>query len=339
MTYIPSTRSEWTIEGVLSTPLSEESGAYLRYDPIYDEIREARREDDPQLSQGVWQTEHKRANWIAVEFLCVEALTNKTRDLQLALWLAEALTAMDGIAGLIRGLELTHTMCERFWDTYYPVEEDFRLSMWEWIDQELHRRLILLPITHKGRSYNDWLNAVNLESIRQRASHRLPNNAVTISIIRKELENPERPVGLGQLDALDTILSKIRELLDSKYADAPGLTVIRRTVQEMRPICAPIKVAETIITKTEDENVVPSEATSAAAEGEAPVLISERSHAYQAIRDIGQFLATLEPHSPVPPLLIMSGNWENASLPQILSDIQQKPDLKSLLVMLSGQHS
>lgn len=336
MTYIPTTRQEWTIEGILDAPLNNESGNYLRYEPIYDEIREARREDDTQLSQGVWQTEYKRANWIAVEFLCVEALTQQTRDLQLGLWLTEALTAMDGIHGLIRGLQLVHNMCERFWDTHHPVEEEFRISMWEWVDQELHRRLILLPITHKGHSYNDWLNAVNLESIRQRAARRLPDNAITIAMMRKELEHPERPLGVEQLDLLEDILNKLRALLDAKIADAPGFTVIRRAVQEMKPLCAPIKIVEAK-PDVSDQNEHPNEMQQAE-EGDAPVLISERSHAYQAIRDIGQFLVTLEPHSPVPQLLLMSGNWENASLPQILNDIQQKPDLKALMNMLSGQH-
>lgn len=337
MTYIPATRTEWSIAQVLDAPLDEESGVYLRYEPVYDEIREARREDDTQLSQGVWQTDYKRANWIAVEHLCVDALTHQTRDLQLGLWLAEALVAMDGIDGLIRGLSLVHTMCERFWNTYHPVEEDFRLSMWEWIDQELHRRLIMLPITNKGHSYNDWLNALNLESIRQRASHRLPNNAVTIGTMRKELENPERPLSIEKLDELENILNALRTLLDSKFADGPGLTVIRRTVQDMKPLCAPIKTEETAPNIVTHDEL--SEAAPITEGGEAPVLISERSHAYQAIRDIGQFLATLEPHSPVPQLLIISGDWENASLPQILTDIQQKPEIKALLTMLSGNHT
>ena len=35
-------------------------GESLRYTPVYDAIREARRADDDSLSQGVWQREYKK---------------------------------------------------------------------------------------------------------------------------------------------------------------------------------------------------------------------------------------------------------------------------------------
>ena len=51
------------IESLL-IPISTESncGEYLCYDHVYDELKELRREDDIRLSQGVWQTDPKRAN-------------------------------------------------------------------------------------------------------------------------------------------------------------------------------------------------------------------------------------------------------------------------------------
>ena len=82
MTTLPSTRQEID-EAILLTPLSEGDGVgkYLRYDPLYDQIKDARREDDVTLSQGIWQTEIKRADWPLVETLCLDALTTKTKDL------------------------------------------------------------------------------------------------------------------------------------------------------------------------------------------------------------------------------------------------------------------
>ena len=111
MSDTPTARPKWTIEDLLA-PIDDDSGVYLRYEKIYDDIKEARKEDDPRLSQGVWQTEHKKADWIAIENWCVEALGQKTRDLQLALWLTEALMAQDGAPGLIKGLTYTHAMVE-----------------------------------------------------------------------------------------------------------------------------------------------------------------------------------------------------------------------------------
>lgn len=337
MTHTPAIRTEWTIESILDTQLPDECGTYLRYEPVYDDIKEARREDDPQLSQGVWQTDLKRANWVAVEHLCVEALTHQTRDLQLALWLTEALAVMDGPNGLIKGLQLTNTMSQRFWDHFHPTDEDFRIPLWEWVDQELNRRLILLPITHRGHSYSDWLNALNLESVRQRSPERVPGNAVTVAAVRKALESAKRPFSLEQIDTIEAIINQIRDFLGEKVENAPGFTVFRRTLQELKPLCKPLPPKEEPAPTPAASNEVEPENTPPTGE-DTPVVISERSHAYQAIRDIGTFLATLEPHSPVPQLLIMAGRWENSSLPQILTDIQQRDESRALMHMLGGKH-
>ena len=49
------------------------SGQSLRYAPVYDKIKEARREDD-ELAQGAWQHERKVADWVQVSRLCQDAI-------------------------------------------------------------------------------------------------------------------------------------------------------------------------------------------------------------------------------------------------------------------------
>ena len=75
--------AELDIEKFLS-PVSAErpAGEPLRYEGTYDRIREARREDDPDLPQGPWKTELRKAQWKLVESICVEAL--ETRSIQSA---------------------------------------------------------------------------------------------------------------------------------------------------------------------------------------------------------------------------------------------------------------
>ena len=110
----------------LLQPISEQSecGEYLAYDYSYDQIKEYMREDDPRLSQGVWQIDIKKANWEkAIESIC-DLLIHKTKDLQLVAWLVEALISTDGLSGLINGLEITLEMSKKFWDKIYPTDDD-----------------------------------------------------------------------------------------------------------------------------------------------------------------------------------------------------------------------
>ncbi len=106
-------------------PISGEnpSGKDLAYDPDYDQIREARRAEDPN-NQGDWKRETKAADWEAVVDLGGECLREKTKDLQIAAWVTEALTRLHGYAGLRDGLALLLGIQAQFWDTYYPWIDD-----------------------------------------------------------------------------------------------------------------------------------------------------------------------------------------------------------------------
>jgi type VI secretion system protein ImpA len=65
-------------------------GKDLKYDPVYDKIKESRFEEEAYLSQGIWERDLKRADWAETEKLCAEALANDTSDLQIVCWLCEA---------------------------------------------------------------------------------------------------------------------------------------------------------------------------------------------------------------------------------------------------------
>ncbi len=100
-------------------PGTKPAGESVRYAGVYDAIQEARRADDD-LNKGEWQTEAKVADWRAVINLATEALGTKCKDLQIGVWLVEALGKRHGFAGLREGLSLIRQLHEQFWDGLYP---------------------------------------------------------------------------------------------------------------------------------------------------------------------------------------------------------------------------
>src|ERR1017187_10497606 len=62
------------------------SGPDLRYHPIADQIKEARREE-ADISQGVWLHDVKAADYPLVLKLCKDALGKRGKDLQIAGWM------------------------------------------------------------------------------------------------------------------------------------------------------------------------------------------------------------------------------------------------------------
>ncbi|GAJ30078.1 type VI secretion system protein TssA [Acidomonas methanolica] len=103
--------------------LREETGA----DALYPAIRDARSaaraherslDDDPQRATGVPE------EWRRVETLAVEALVSRTKDIELASWLVEALTRRAGLSGLALGARVIACLVTEFWTRgLYPALE------------------------------------------------------------------------------------------------------------------------------------------------------------------------------------------------------------------------
>lgn len=136
----------------LLSPISKDqpSGVSLRYDPVYDRIQEARREDDANVPQGVWTTKLKKADWPGALSEIETALTKRSKDLQLAIWRVEALLQIEGLPGLTRGIRTVAALCRRYWPTMHPQIEDddtdARLAPIYWLDEKVPVRIGQLPI-------------------------------------------------------------------------------------------------------------------------------------------------------------------------------------------------
>ncbi len=150
------------IDAILK-PVSEDNpaGEELRYTGVYDEIKEARRADEV-LEMGDWQHELKTSDWDQVIKLSVEALTEKTKDLQIAAWLAEALTKTRGFDGLLEGFKVINGFLTLFWDHLYPEIDDgdldFRAAPLEFANKNLTLAIQEIPLTdEKATSGYSWL--------------------------------------------------------------------------------------------------------------------------------------------------------------------------------------
>ncbi|MEG2140741.1 MAG: type VI secretion system ImpA family N-terminal domain-containing protein, partial [Bilophila sp.] len=92
----------------------EPCGSALQYDPVYTAIREARREDDPDLPQGVWERERKRADWALVLSLACGVLQERSKDMQVAGWACEAALMVHGFSALAGGLRMIAGLLSTF---------------------------------------------------------------------------------------------------------------------------------------------------------------------------------------------------------------------------------
>jgi len=137
-------------------PGDNPSGTDLRYAPVYDKSKEARREDDT-AAQGDWKHEIKKADSVLVIKLAGDAIAKQSKDLQLGAWLTEALLRREGITGLQEGIKLLHGMLDGFWETVYPLMEDgdeeLRAAPLGWVGTRLEENIRRIPLTKNGLDY------------------------------------------------------------------------------------------------------------------------------------------------------------------------------------------
>ncbi len=151
------------IEALL-TPISgtNPAGKDMFFSSEKDALKEARRSDDPALAQGEWETVLKKADWSKVETIALDVLTQKSKDIQFAVWLVEALTRLYQFEGLSQGLLAINRLLETYWDSLYPEIEDndlsYRVGPLEWLNNNLPSVIYSLPLSSGTTLKCCWLD-------------------------------------------------------------------------------------------------------------------------------------------------------------------------------------
>jgi type VI secretion system protein ImpA len=131
------------------------SGTDLYYDKIFDQIKEARTEDEDDMPAGDWSRTQKKADHPIVIKLASEAIAKRTKDIRLATWLAESHFKREGYPILIPTLEFLKKIQEDFWPTFHPaIDEDGdmgrRVGAIEAYAARMYLALRSAPVTKSG---------------------------------------------------------------------------------------------------------------------------------------------------------------------------------------------
>ena len=236
----------------LLNPIAGEnpSGQNLRYAPVYDKIKEARREDD-NAAQGDWKVERKVADWPFVVKNAGEIIATKSKDLQLAAWLTEALLKTQGVGGLRDGLDLLKGLIEGFWDTLYPEIEDGDLEMraapLNWIGGRLDRAVKDAPLTRGGYSWFVYKASRKVPTEEEAGESSAKSEAREAAVADGKLTPEEFDKGFdsspkayyvqlsadieGALESVATLDS----LCEEKFPDEPpSFSTLRQTLEEVQ---------------------------------------------------------------------------------------------------------
>lgn len=328
-------------------PGDNPSGINLRHAPIYDQIKETRRYEDA-TPQGDWEREIKSADYKSVVKLTQDAITTQSKDLQLAVWLAEALIYEERVPGLCAGLVLLRDLTSTFWDSIYPELEDgdaeFRATPLEWFGNYFDPSkgsspavaIRRIPLTRAGF---DWFqyklsrtvpseadaqgNETKAEARKAALADGKPapeefDNAFrdTPKTFYRQLESDFKTAS-ENLDALDSVCKE-------KFGDAaPGFREIRRALEDVSTSVR-ILLAEKL--KQDPDPVAPSETPAEGGDLASPeaaldegieiadgatgnLELRTRQDALRLLIASARFLRRSAPSDPVPYLMVRALRW------------------------------
>jgi len=335
------------VEALLA-PIAGENpaGENLQYSGLHDQIKEARRADED-LAQGDWQRELKTADWGEVVDLCRDALASKTKDLQVAAWLTEALIRTGGFAGLRDGLKLARGLHEKFWDGVYPPIEDgdleARANSVAWLDRQAASAIQAVPITKAAGAAYSFMQMEDAKKLD------LPANAAAMSqeAIAALNQERERAAAEGRpttesftkarnatrrafYEETTAVLAECRQELkaldhamDEKFArETPGLGELQKSLEKVEGW-----IEKTVKEKRVEEPDASESAAGEEGEGAAggPAAsggpIKTRQDALRRLAEVADYFRRTEPHSPVSYLVQRAINWGQMPLDAWLGDV------------------
>jgi len=357
-------------------PISEDGpvGPDLRElsdDVSLSDIAELRRAVDPSVDpEGA-----KAANWPGVRATCEEVLTQKSKDLQVAGWLTESLARTEGFAGLAAGLDLMRELLERHWDDVHPRGEDdgsgtlsyaVRAGSVNWLGAARG----MLPsvravgiLSGESDDRDEWLGwEAYLEA--QRVDDASANNkARHEEMVAAGAVTMKRWRQIGRATPLERLVETHAGLVESAAAlerlaetcaqrfpsdDAPSLLDLNNLLGEMIEWLEPKLPKSDGAAADEDPAESAGEESVSEASDEAPATryqpaangpISNRSEAFDRLRDVAEYFRGAEPHSPISFLVDRAVRWGNLTFPQLMQEMVKSDESLSPIWDVLGIHA
>lgn len=352
----------------LLQPIEDASpgGQNIRYEPIFDKIKQARIEEED-LPAGDWSRDRKTADYALVVKLASDVLATRSKDLQIAAWLTEALLKREGFTGLRAGVELLAALLNQFWDHLYPEIEDddveFRAAPLEWVAQYLESSVRMVPLTSAGHNvfayresrvvgYEKDADTYEKKEAREAAlgAGKMSAEVFDEAVIATPKAWYKQVV--ADIDGTLAALDDLERIGDAKLSSvAPRYAPLRNAVNDVRQAAAPLLAMKL---ELEPDPVAPepeadagdgvvSDGSPSAAGATVSATPRSRADAENRITAAAKYLRAESPTNPAPYLMLRGFRWGelraggNAIEPKMLAapPTELRANLRSLL--LDGQ--
>ena len=328
---------ELLVEIATDTPCGED----IEYDPTFAEL-EKQAQGTPERQYGDTIIAAEPPDWRSVQETAL-ALSARTRDLRVAVYLARSLLNTDGLSGFAEGLALVDGLIERYWDTVYPQldpDDDYDPTLRvntivSLCDPETTLRdLREIPLVESralGRfSLRDIHIAAGLLTPTAAEAHELPTQS--------RIDAAFQDTDLATLQATATAAAEamaqaeqIEVALTGRIgvSEAPDLSGLTGLLKDMRQALVEPLRRRGIDLGVNSPEVMPNELATGSEAGTAgsgramalPGEIASREDVIRILDQLCDYFKRYEPSSPVPFLLKRAKILVSKDFMEILNDL------------------
>lgn len=354
-------------------PISEEnpSGESLRYSGIYDEIKEARREDEDLAlgNLGQWKYDMKAADYRKVIELASNALITQTKDLQIAVWFSEALTKVNGFVGLRDSLKLVSGLQEIFWETLFPeIDEgdmEGRANAIASLDKQTASAIRGKPITEgEGLTWLNWEESTRFD-IPDSMDAVEYNDRQRFEELKKQAEAENRVTGerwrkaraltrrafceetYFVLNECWTEYENLNRVIEEKFDrnQAPGLGELRKSLDDLKTQVKRLLDEKRLEEPDPEDEKAEGEQAEGEVSEDGTVMVAvagkkgpiqSRQDALKRLSEVAEYFRKNEPHSPVSYLINRAVKWGSMPLESWLQDVIKDESIISQLRQTLG---
>jgi type VI secretion system protein ImpA len=290
-------------------------GEDLSFTVEIDAIVRARQADDPSLEQGAWVTELKEADWKFVAKQCAQLIEQRSKDLQLAVWLVEAETRTGSLRGLADSLMLVAALCDRWWDGLYPLPDEDgherRIGNLSWLAARIAPLLREVPLTESQPGQPAYalrdFDVARMHGGDELAKLETAKARSSPAFFAALLRDSEHCAGA---------LERIERSVDARLGvDGPSFSAARSGLQSVMLFVKPMVKEGAAAPAAEKPAGAAAPAPAApaapveAAGADAGGPPQSRTQALARLREVAEFFRRTEPHSPVAYLAEKAAHW------------------------------
>ncbi|HCD62605.1 MAG TPA: type VI secretion system protein TssA, partial [Acinetobacter nosocomialis] len=267
--------------------------------------------------------------------------------------------------GMVKGLTLTHTMLNQYWQDIHPIIEDDdldqRIGLLQGLINQLPGLLKKVSLTNTAPYYNllDYDNFLYHENIRRKQTEEYDSQSGPSELEQfdQAIFNTSKTFQYSNYQEFTSVLTEwnvLKQTLDHLMGlDAPSFAAIDSAFETIHSTLRKIYKAEAfgsglaqtqeqtaVITTPSMENQVPVQIVSEQPmfQPQAQTHLANREQAMKVLQEIADYFQANEPHSPVSYMLQKTIKWSQMPLHEWLAQvIKDENPLQMVQEMLGVQ--